>query len=230
MRKWDTVNGGTEIWMCVQSDARACTVFYEKKRVQTSPPKSLNASLPRREQKHSSRRGENERSERLRGPTTQQNAAQVSWLATLPLRRVVPNVCSRETRQGHRGLGNALQKGRGYQIYGMHVVLKSKSRFLKNLYLYLPKIRHGRRTPLSEAPFCALPSSWGAHSCVGMREAILQAEGAHNLKAVWPLWKSVMRSGKLFCLDDPIGQNGICSFATVIYSGSSIILNRLPFI
>lgn len=39
-----------------------------------------------------------------------------------------------------------------------------------------------------------------------------------------------MHSGKLFCLDDPVGQNRICSLATVIYCGSSILLNRLPFI
>lgn len=40
----------------------------------------------------------------------------------------------------------------------------------------------------------------------------------------------MMHSEKLFCLDDPVGQNRICSLATVIYCGSSIILNRLPFI
>lgn len=35
---------------------------------------------------------------------------------------------------------------------------------------------------------------------------------------------------ELFCLDDPVRQNRICSFAVVIYYGSSIILNRLSFI
>lgn len=40
----------------------------------------------------------------------------------------------------------------------------------------------------------------------------------------------MMHLEKLFCLDDPIGQNRIYSFAAVIYYASSIILNRLSSI
>lgn len=52
-------------------------------------------------------------------------------------------------------------------------------------------------------------------------------KGIHNLKEVWPSLNSIMHLEKLFCFDDPIGQNRIHSFATVIYYSSPIIFNRL---
>lgn len=149
------------------------------------------------------------------------NAILVSWLSALALRRVDLNVHPRETLAGHRDLWNVLQKIIEFTkyVYDTYVSL-----FKSNFFLYLLKIRHQFNILLPEATQSFL-ESWG-----GTRKAILQ------------YWRGPQpqRSLSFMEINDAfreallplrfIRQNKICSLSTVIYYGSSIILNRLPLI
>lgn len=144
----------------------------------------------------------------------------------LSLRRLVLNEHCRETLDGHKDLGNVLQKIRVYQIYGI-MFLYSKSKFF--FFVFTKTQTSIQHRPSRSNITIPLILGW-LFLCWHEESNSPIQEGPHNLKEGWPSWKSVMFSEKLFCLDAPVRQHSICSFVTVIDYGASIILNRLPFI